>query len=268
MVVAWLVLSAIAVPAIVFGLGPHMPPGDVSQQASDQTETNIVLSAILTPISLAVLVAFGYMLATFRQTGDAIEDGPPLRGHSGTRNVWLGLTTAVVLALAVYGTFELYRPTSGVAGAGGGQGASAITDTATNKLIVQVIGQQWAFTYRFPQYGSVETTQLLIPENRPVEFRVTSIDVIHSFWAYELGVKVDAVPGAVNIAFATATHAEPFQIRCSELCGLWHGHMFQTGQVVSAARFQAWVSQQHNPGLLKLPGYNDTYFPDPQARAG
>jgi cytochrome c oxidase subunit II len=268
MVVAWLVLSAISVPAIVFGLGPHMPPGNVSQQASDQTETNIVLAAVLTPISLAVLVAFVYMVATFRQTGDTIEDGPPLRGHDGARNAWLSLTVITVLALAIYGTFELYRPDSGVAGSGGGQGGTAIHDTAANKLVVQVIGQQWAFTYRYPQYGSVETTQLVIPVNRPVEFRVTSIDVIHSFWAYELGVKADAVPGAINIAFAKATHAEPFQIRCAELCGVWHGHMAQTGQVVSAAAFQAWIGRQHNPGLLKLPPYNDVYFPDPQQRAG
>src|SRR5947207_7226553 len=109
MVVIWLVLSIIAVPAIVFGLGPHMPPGDVSQQASDQTETNIVLAAVLAPISLGVIVAFVYMLVTFRQPDGPIEDGPPLRGHAGTRNAWLGLTVFVVLVLAVYGTFELYN---------------------------------------------------------------------------------------------------------------------------------------------------------------
>jgi cytochrome c oxidase subunit II len=266
MVVIWLVLSIIAVPAIVFGLGPHMPPGNVSQQASDQTETNTVLAAVLAPISLGVIVAFVYMLVTFRAGDGPIEDGPPLRGHSGTRNAWLSLTTFVVLVLAVYGTFELYRPDSGVAGAGGGQGATPIHDTASNQLVVQVIGQQWAFTYRFPQYGGVETNRLVIPEGRPVEFRVTSIDVIHSFWAYQLGVKADAVPGAVNIAFVKATHAETFDIRCAELCGLWHGHMTQVGRIVPEAAFRAWISKQHVP--VALPPYHDVYFPDPQARAG
>ena len=48
----------------------------------------------------AVIVAFVYMLVTFRQPDGPIEDGPPLRGHAGTRNAWLGLTVFVVLVLA------------------------------------------------------------------------------------------------------------------------------------------------------------------------
>ena len=67
---------------------------------------------------------------------------------------------------------------------------------------MQVIGQQWAFTYRFPQFGGMETTQLLLPKGEQVRFNVTSLDVIHSFWAYQLGVKADANPGVDNVAFA------------------------------------------------------------------
>ena len=68
-------------------------------------------------------------------------------------------------------------------------------------LPVQVIGQQWEFTYRYPTYGGVETAQLVLPAGQEVAFHVTSLDVIHSFWAYELGVKADANPGVDNIAF-------------------------------------------------------------------
>ena len=62
-------------------------------------------------------------------------------------------------------------------------------------LPVQVIAQQWAFTYRYPTYGGVETPHLELPVDRNVELHVTSLDVIHSFWAHELGVKADANPG-------------------------------------------------------------------------
>ena len=102
---------------------------------------------------------------------------------------------------------------------------------------MQVIGQQWNWTYRFPGYGAVETAHLELPVDSEVEFHVTSLDVTHSFWAYELGVKADAVPGVDNIAFVHTRKLGTFSIRCAELCGLWHGHMFQTGEVVTPARF-------------------------------
>ena len=49
-----------------------------------------------------------------------------------------------------------------------------------------MVSQQWQFTFRYPQYGGFETTQLALPLGRTVVFHVTSLDVIHSFWAYEL----------------------------------------------------------------------------------
>ena len=52
------------------------------------------------------------------------------------------------------------------------------------------------------------------------------------------------MPGADNIAFVHPRKLGTFSIRCSELCGLWHGHMYQTGQVVSRAAFASWITQQ------------------------
>ena len=68
--------------------------------------------------------------------------------------------------------------------------------------------------------------------------------MIHSFWARQLGVKADANPGVDNVAYVRPTKIQSFDIRCAELCGLFHGHMFQTGQVVSDGQFQAWIRQQ------------------------
>ncbi len=71
-----------------------------------------------------------------------------------------------------------------------------------------------------------------------VELHVTSLDVIHSFWAYQLGVKADANPGVDNIAFVKPTKDQTFEVRCAELCGIWHGYMFDHGHVVSQARLR------------------------------
>jgi cytochrome c oxidase subunit II len=73
---------------------------------------------------------------------------------------------------------------------------------------------------------------------------VTSLDVIHSFWAYELGVKADANPGVDNVAYVTTKGPLLIHVRCAELCGLWHGYMFNNGEVVTTARFHTWAAQQ------------------------
>jgi len=268
--VAWLVLTAIAVPLIVFVLGPHLPPGRMSAEASDQTSANIVLTAICVPIVLLIVIFFGYAFVVFRARGTAIEDGPPDFGDARAQVLWLILTSVIVISLAVWGTYTLFWSAHG---AGGGQGPNPVAkpSDASSALQVQVIGQQWNWTYRFPGYGGVETAHLEIPVGRDVEFLVTSLDVTHSFWAYELGVKADAVPGTENIAYVHPRQTGSFSIRCAELCGLWHGHMFQTGEVVTSAQFASWIAgQQHAeaPNLKYLPGYSGVYFPEPTRRAG
>jgi cytochrome c oxidase subunit 2 len=134
-----------------------------------------------------------------------------------------------------------------------------------------VIAQQWQFTYRYPSFGGVETRTLELPTNTTVELHVTSLDVIHSFWAYQLGVKADANPGEDNIAYVTTKGPLDFNVHCAELCGLWHGYMFNSGRVVPKAQFVSWVNQQQQfyaPATKSLLPYSHTYFPPPQRRGG
>ena len=270
MVVIWLVLTAIAVPLIVLVLGPHLPPGRMSAESGSQRDANVLLTALLVPIALLVVLAFIYSFVYFRQTGDAIVDGPPIKGHAGAQLLWIVLTSAIVLSLAVWGSYTLLVSSHGT---GGGQGPDPIANPKGyhHALPVQVIGQQWDWTFRYPTYGGVETHDLAIPNHTLVAFHVTSIDVTHSFWAYELGVKADAVSGVDNIVYVNARDTGSFQIRCAELCGLWHGHMAKKGRVLSFAGFQAWAkaAKTKNAAIQKyLSPYNPWYFPAPLRRAG
>ncbi len=131
-------------------------------------------------------------------------------------------------------------------------------------LQVQVIGQQWGWTYRYPQFGGMESTALRLPVNTPVKFHVTSLDVIHSFWAYQLGVKADANPQVDDVAYTTPKQLGSVTVRCNELCGIWHGAMFNYGRVTSQDAFQTWASglqtKEQSDGLLTaLPPYALTY---------
>jgi len=263
------IATLIVLPLVIWVLGPSMPPGDFTTAAKSQVFDNTVLLVVMTPVTMFILVYLVYALVAFRvPRGDADDrDGAPIRGHMPSQVAWLVVTTIAVLFLAVFGTAELVANH----GSGGGQGPKPLLKPSGNSLPVQVIGQQWQFTYRYPTYGGVETAQLELPVGQEIEFHVTSIDAVHSFWAYQLGVKADANPGVDNVAFVKPTKVGTFQIRCAELCGLWHGYMFDTGKVVTKAAFVSWIRQQRillAPIMKYLPPYALTYSPDPTYRAG
>jgi cytochrome c oxidase subunit II len=259
----WLPLAIIADLLIWFAWYPHLPPGRMSDQAQGQQFDIAVMAMLAAPVLLFVWVYFAYALIVWRRRPGDDEDGPPIHGNTRVQATWITATAVIVLGLFVFGTVQLIVP----AGAGAGEGPSPTwTPNTNNTLQVQVIGQQWAFTYRFPQFGGMESTQLLLPKGEQVRFNVTSLDVIHSFWAYQLGVKADANPGVNNVAFAKPQQLGSFTVRCNELCGIWHGAMFNYGHVVTPAAFQVWArglqAREARIGLLRdLPPYALTYDP-------
>ncbi|HYT30076.1 MAG TPA: cytochrome c oxidase subunit II transmembrane domain-containing protein, partial [Actinomycetota bacterium] len=158
----WLGLSVIATPIVVFVWGPHLPPGNFSHQAHDQTRANTVMAGIVAPIIIFIWVYFVYALVVFRRGANDDADGPPIQGDSRVQAIWISMTAAIVLFLAVWGSIELIGPD---VGAGGGQGPAPLAVPAGPTLTVQVIAQEWAWTYRYPSFGGVETTVLVIPAN-------------------------------------------------------------------------------------------------------
>ncbi len=264
--ILWAALSIIATPIVVLVWAPDLPPGNSTNAASGQVTDNQVLLGLVTPIAVLMIVYFAYALIVFRRRDEGPDEGVAILGDSGIQTTWLAVTSVIVLFLATYGTVRLFDE-----GSGGGQGSDPVAKPSGSVLPVQVIAQQWAFTYRFPTFGGVETPHLELPVDRNVALHVTSLDVIHSFWAHDLGVKADANPGVDNVAYVKPTEVRSFSIRCAELCGLFHGHMFDTGQVVSDAAFLAWIHAEQaafGPATGVLPKFRSHYDPAPHRRAG
>jgi cytochrome c oxidase subunit II len=263
----WVLASLIATPLVIVLLGPILPPGKASEQASGQVTDNTVLLAMATPVLLLVVLYMVYAVIYFRQPKGAVLEGPAIRGNARVQTTWIVVTSVMVLSLAVYGTERLLADN----GAGSGSGPTPLTTPKGPKLPVQVIAQQWAFTYRYPTYGGVEVPHLVLPDNQMIELHVTSLDVIHSFWARQLGVKADANPQVDNVAFVKPTRVQTFEVRCAELCGIWHGEMFDHGRVVTPAEFQTWIrgaQVAYAPATKELPPYSKTYQPKPARRGG
>jgi len=273
MFLIWIILALAADLVIWFVWYPHIPPGRMSNSAMHQQFDITVLAISAAPVIIAVILYFIYSIVVWRARPGDDSDGAPIYGNIKVQAAWIVGTTVIVLWLFVFGTVELIVPH----GAGAGEGpspiwtpaglTSAIWTPGGNKVLqVQVIGQQWTWTYRYPQFGGMESTELMLPVDTEVTFHVTSLDVIHSFWAYQLGVKADANPQVDNVAFTTPQALGSFVVRCSELCGIWHGAMFNYGLVETQSAFQAWASgvqakEQSDGVLAALPPFALTYDP-------
>ncbi|HUZ86004.1 MAG TPA: cytochrome c oxidase subunit II [Candidatus Baltobacterales bacterium] len=265
--IAWAVLSVVGV---VIAMQVNMPPGDQTQQASDESSLLRLMLILGTPVFVGVVLFVLYSSYAFRQAPGKLEDGPPRRGNLRMQWAWVIATAVIVFALAGIGINGLANSSAATtfASSGGSLGSQTVGTSSSDRLQVQVIAQQWYFTYRYPGYGGAESTHLVLPVNANVELHVTSTDVIHSFWAYQLGVKADANPGVDNITYVTTSKTGSFTVRCAELCGIWHGNMFDTqGQVVSQGDFATWVAAlQSSQSDITLPPYAPEYFPSPRVK--
>jgi cytochrome c oxidase subunit II len=265
----WLILAVAG--DIGLGFAP-MPPGQASNAASDESFVIKLLAVIAWPVFSAVLAALYFTLVVNHRTPPQAEvSAAELRGNPRVQTIWIASTLVIVLSLAVYGTIALAQDQPG----GGISTVSAALPNPTSTdqpLEVQVIAQQWWFTYRYPTYGGIETAQLVLPVNQKIQFHVTSLDVTHAFWFYALGVKADAVPLNDNVFTATPTQIGTYRVQCGELCGLWHGNMADnTAMVVSPSDFATWIQQQtalDAPVMKFLPPYSHTYLAQPPVYAG
>ena len=210
---AWLMLAA---------MNPSGAPASTVMQ--DIQQTIFVFTIVSIPITAFVFAVLLYSLFGWKgKTGDAPpnNDNPAIRTNAVAVITWTAASSLLAAFLVVWGLIELADITADSYGTQSISGQPRADDA----LVVNVTGQQWVWTFEYPQYDKVATDVLYLPKDRPVLFNVTSVDVIHNFWAVELGVKIDANPGAITQTGVTPNKEGVFNVRCAELCGLHHAYM-------------------------------------------
>ena len=116
------------------------------------------------------------------------------------------------------------------------------------ELAVEVVGRQfwWELRYLDAEPSRVFETanELRIPVGQPVQLRLRTQDVIHSFWVPGLQGKMDLIPGRVNVLTLQADRAGVWRGQCAEYCGVQHGKMAITVVAEPPERFAAWQARQ------------------------
>jgi len=198
-----------------------------------------IVSAPLMAVTLAILLysLFGWG----RVTGDEppMQESPAIRTNAVAVTLWIAVTSLLAAFLVVWGVTELATITAYSYG-------STPPDqqpSATKPIDINVTGQQWLWSFGYPDQSNINSAVLVVPVDTPLYFNVTSLDVVHSFWVVELGIKIDANPGAVTNTGVTPNKLGTFNIRCAELCGLHHAYMETQIQVVTQDQFDSWVRE-------------------------
>jgi cytochrome c oxidase subunit 2 len=122
--------------------------------------------------------------------------------------------------------------------------ASQSGSAADPPLQLKVIAHQWWWEFDYPDLGIITANEFHVPLNTVVSLDIESVDVVHSYWAPELGGKIDAIPGHTNHTWFEAQKPGEYHGQCAEFCGLNHANMRFTAVVESADQFQAWVNDQ------------------------
>ena len=121
-----------------------------------------------------------------------------------------------------------------------------------SSLQVEVIGHQWWWEFRYPQYGVTTANELYLPTGRTVNFALKTKDVLHSFWIPNLGGKRDLISNRTNYMWFTADSVVSAAMngQCAEYCGDSHANMKFKVFTVAPADFESWAAHQKRPAVF------------------
>ena len=199
----------------------------------------IVLSCFVFSI---VMVMFTYALLKFRAKPGDESDGKPIHGNTTLEIAWTVIPTVIVLVGAVYSWIVL----------------DDIEAEAAEQMPLEVTAQQYKWTFEYPEemVGSGDAAQPLtsdelhVPVDLQLDVELNALDVLHSFWVPEWGIKRDLVPAGTggdeidNQFVVTPNEEGTYSLMCTELCGLGHATMRATVVVESEEDFDRWVAEQ------------------------
>ena len=187
-------------------------------------------------ISVAVLVVVGAMLVWAVVRGRGAQDAPLDKTHVRWGEPFIAVAGVFLPFLILAGTYVFsLRAMNDLSEQG-----------ARSEMTIDVIGRDWWWEVRYPN-GAVTANEIHIPVGKTVRVRLTTKDVIHSFWVPELQVKTDQLPGQTNYTWLTADRAGRFRGQCAEFCGLQHANMVFYVVAEPPDSFEEWVNAQARP---------------------
>ena len=195
---------------------------------------------LMLSLGVAVFIIFAVVLAVGlfrRRPPEATQPGGEGEADPRRFHAWMigaGVAGPLVIIAIVFGaTVHAMRGIE--------------TAAPPGALVIDVVGHQWWWEVRYPEEGITTANEIHMPVGRPVALRLTSADVIHSFWVPALGGKLDMLPDNTNTLILEADEPGEHVSRCAEYCGLQHTMMTMVVVAEDQQQFASWVAARQQP---------------------
>jgi cytochrome c oxidase subunit II len=187
-----------------------------------------------TAVFIFTEVLLVYALWRYRHRPSTPRQPEQVHGNTKLEIAWT-VIPAVVLAVIAIPTVRTIFKTQAAA--------------SPDALQVEVIGHQWWWEFRYPQYNVSTANEVYLPIGRTVNFALKTQDVLHSFWVPALGGKRDLVNNRTNYLWFTpdSTTEDVFNGFCAEYCGISHANMRFRAFTVTPEQFAGWIANQQQP---------------------
>lgn len=226
-IVAILVLVTAVLTFIGLNAAGLMPVEASAQSVNIDWLWNLEIMMISFLFALIIVPLF-YSLVVFHRRKGETGDGEHIEGNTRLEVTWTVIPLFIVLGFAYLGAYSL----------------GEVRRVDPQAMEIKVTAQQFAWSFEYPDYGGVITKDLYLPVGKQVILRMTSRDVIHSFFVPEFRMKQDVVPGRTTEYRVTPILIGAYKVRCAELCGASHSYMLANVQVVSQADFDSWIADR------------------------
>ncbi|GAB4329233.1 MAG: cytochrome c oxidase subunit II [Dehalococcoidia bacterium] len=241
--ILWIVLTAIGIGLAAIDIYPV----EAAEFADESDKIFRFLMFLGMPVLTFVFAVIAYAVLRFK-TGNIDDVGPPIKGTGMVPRVWLGVTGALAIFVMIYpglvGVADLRK---------NGDDYGFGPAIAGDRIEVNVTAFQWAWRVEYPEQGitlNSATDEMVLPVHSQVVFRITSSDVVHSFWIPAFRMKIDAIPGRTTMLVVEPTRTgdyasdAAYRVQCAELCGLDHSDMVMHLRVVEEDEFEQWLASK------------------------
>ena len=225
---------------------PALSPTNIFSPDSTPAHSIFRLSIFELEIEGAIFVVvfslLAYAVTKFRQrqTDDGSEP-PQVYGSNQMELAWTVLPVLIVVVLFLTTAQVIHRVQDAERPAG--------------TIEVTVVGHQYWWEFRYPQYDFVAANELHVPVSNvqhptPTYLALLSADTDHSFWVPRLAGKTDLIPNHPNSTWIDPQETGLFLGQCSQYCGTQHAKMLQRVYVESRDDFDRWVQNQQKPAVV------------------
>ncbi len=231
------VLTGLLVGVLSLSVG-SVAAQSVNRNAINQLNSQLLYVAL--PLTLFVELILVYAVVRFRN-----NDNPQPTTEDPALEITWTVATAIILLFVGFAAYTvLTNPYITPDQAAASSNQKLLADAPNDAVEVEVVAYQWGWHFEYHGTNVTSENKLVIPAHRQVYLRMTSKDVIHSFYVPQLGVKQDIFPHRYRAIRTKATKTGQYRAYCTEFCGAGHARMWANVSVVKPAAYQRWLHRR------------------------